>query len=138
MNITETTIPDVTDDNIPQSKKILADNIIKNVYPLFDSVYTEKLEATSALKMQIKSKRSELSNEKETIEHLMVEYKQKQKVAKLLDRLDKLVDSGLTYDGTLKHETVILLKIIDKLPPDKIDQQLAKTMQMISKRFSRQ
>jgi len=137
MIITETNIPDVTEENIVKSKRILADNIIQNVYPLFDGVYTEKLEATSTLKMQIKHKRSELGTEKETIEHLIVEYKQKQKVAKLLDRLDKLVDSGLTYDGTLKHETVILLKIIDKLPPDKIDQQLAKTMQIISKRFSR-
>ena len=85
----------------------------------------------------IKNKRSELKVEKETIERLMVEFKRKKKVSLLLDRLDKLVESGLTYDGTLKHETVILLKIIDKLPADKLDQQLATTMQMINKRFSR-
>jgi len=137
MNITETNIPDVTQDNIIQSKKILVDSIIKNVYPLFDKVYTEKLEIMTALKNQIKSKKNELKSQKESIEHLMVEYKQKQKIARLLDRLDKLVELGLTYDGTLKHETIILLKIIDKLPSDKLDLQLAKTIQMINKRFSR-
>ena len=137
MNITETNIPDVTQDNIIQSKKILVDSIIKNVYPLFDKVYTEKLEVMTALKNQIKSKKNELNSQKESIEHLMVEFKQKQKIGKLLDRLDRLVESGLTYDGTLKHETIILLKIIDKLPSDKLDYQLSKTIQMINKRFSR-
>jgi len=137
MNITETKIPDVTNDNIPLSKRILADNIIKNVYPLFDGVYTEKLEMSSIIKAQIKNKKNELKLQKDSIEHLMIEYKRKKKISKLLDRLNALVESGLTYDGTLKHETVILLKIIDKLPSDKLDQQLVKTVQMISKRFSR-
>jgi len=137
MNITETEIPDVTNDNIIQSKRILADNIIKNVYPLFDDVYTEKLGALNSLKDTTKRKRNELKLQKESIEELMVQYKRKKKISKLLDRLDKLVASGLTYDGTLKHETVILLKIIEKLSSDKLDQQLAKTVQMINKRFSR-
>lgn len=137
MNITETKIPDVTSDNITSSKKILADNIIKNVYPLFDEVYTEKLEEATSLKNITITKRVELKGQKESIEKLIVEYNRKQKISKLLNRLDKLVESGLTYDGTLKHETVILLKIIDKLPNDKLDNQIANTVQMISKRFSR-
>ena len=137
MIITETNIPDVTEENIVSSKRILADNIIKNVYPLFDGVYTEKLEAVTNLKIQIRNKKRELRTEKESMEHLMVEYSRKKKMAKLLDRLDTLVESGLIYDGTMKHETVILLKIIDKLPADKLDQQLAKTVQIINKRFSK-
>jgi len=137
MNITETKIPDVTSDNITSSKKILADNIIKNVYPLFDEVYTEKLEEATSLKNITITKRVELKGQKESIEKLIGEYNRKQKISKLLNRLDKLVESGLTYDGTLKHETVILLKIIDKLPNDKLDNQIANTVQMISKRFSR-
>ena len=137
MNIIETNIPDVTQENIIQSKKILADSIIKNVYPLFDGVYTEKLELSRVLKTQIKNKKNELKSQKGSIEQLMGEYRRKQKIARLLDRLDRLVESGLAYDGTLKHETVILLKIVDKLPSDKLDQQLSKTIQMINKRFSR-
>lgn len=137
MNIIETNIPDVTQDNITQSKKILADNIIKNVYPLFDGVYAEKLGVTKKLKIQIKNKKNELKVQKESIERLIAEYNRKKKISKLLDRIDRLIESGLAYDGTLKHETVILLKIVDKLPSDKLDQQLAKTIQMINKRFSR-
>ncbi len=71
------------------------------------------------------------------MEVLMVEYTREKKISKLLDRLDTLVESGLIYDGTMKHETVILLKIINKLPADKLDQQLAKTMQIINKRFAK-
>lgn len=138
MNIIETNIPDVTTDNIKSSKTILADNIIKNVYPLFDGVYTEKLEAVSNLKHQIKNRKVGLRTEKESMEQLVVEYTRMKKMAKLLDRLDQLVDSGLIYDGTMKHETVILLKIMDKLSPEKLDQQLAKTAHIINKRFSRE
>ncbi len=137
MNIIETKIPDVTEENILPSKRILADNIIQNVYPLFDGVYTEKLETVNNLKRQIRNKKKDLQSEKESMEVLMVEYTREKKISKLLDRLDTLVESGLIYDGTMKHETVILLKIINKLPADKLDQQLAKTMQIINKRFAK-
>ncbi|MCF8019886.1 MAG: hypothetical protein K9L62_10845 [Vallitaleaceae bacterium] len=137
MNIIETRIPDVTDENINLSKTILADNIIKNVYPLFDGVYTEKLNVVKKLKSQIKTKKRELRTEKETMELLMNEYKRKKKISKLLDRLESLIESGLMYDGTMKHETVILLKIIDKLSPEKLDEQLSKSVKMLNKRFAR-
>jgi predicted Holliday junction resolvase-like endonuclease len=137
MNIIETRIPDVTDENINLSKTILADNIIKNVYPLFDGVYTEKLDVVKKLKIQIKSKKRELRTEKETMELLMNEYKRKKKISKLLDRLESLIESGLMYDGTMKHETVILLKIIDKLSPEKLDEQLSKSVKMLNKRFAK-
>lgn len=137
MNIIETKIPDVTMENIETSKKILAENVIENVYPLFDNIYSEKLSTIQGLKIQLKSKKNDLKTQKESIENLMGEYARKKKISKLLYRIEQLVNSGLIYDGTLKHETVILLKIIEKLPPDKLDQQLAKTVQIISKRFSK-
>jgi len=137
MNIIETKIPDVTMENIETSKKILAENVIENVYPLFDNIYSEKLSTIQGLKAQLNSKKKDLKTQKESIENLMGEYARKKKISKLLYRIEQLVNSGLIYDGTLKHETVILLKIIEKLPPDKLDQQLAKTVQIISKRFSK-
>lgn len=136
MIITETKIPDVVADNIDDSKKILAENIIKNVYPLFDDIYNERINTTEQVKLKIQAKKNELKNKKEAIEHLMGEYGRKKKITKLLNRVEQLVQSGLLYDGTLKHEIVIMLKIIEKLPPDKLDQQLAKTMHIISKRYS--
>lgn len=132
MIITETKIPDVVADNIDDSKKILAENIIKNVYPLFDDIYNERINTTEQVKLKIQAKKNELKNKKEAIEHLMGEYGRKKKITKLLNRVEQLVQSGLLYDGTLKHEIVIMLKIIEKLPPDKLDQQLAKTMHIIS------
>jgi len=136
MNITETTIPDVTRENISSNKERIADSIISNVYPLFDEVYQAKLEQVAHLRNKIKTGKVQMKNEKETMQQLMTSYTKEKKITKILDRVDKLVQSGLTHDGAMKHETVILLKIIDKLPSEKLDQQLAKTMQILNKRFS--
>jgi len=65
----------------------------------------------------------------------MHQYKKEKKISKLLSRIEKLLQSGLIYDSSMKHEMVILLKIIDKLPEDKLDIQLSKTMKTLSKRF---
>lgn len=137
MNIVETKIPDVSSENIDKSKEILADNIIKNIFPLFDSVYTDKIDVIKRMKNELILKKREIKEQKTSIEQLIGEYNRKKKISKLLDRISQMVNSGLIYDGTLKYETVILLKIIEKLPPDKLDQQLSKTIQIISKRFSR-
>lgn len=136
MNIIETNIPDVTESNISNHKQVIADSIIQNVYPLFDEVYKAKLEQVGVLKRQINTGRDNMRSQKETMQQLMHEYQKEKKVSKLIDRIEKLVQSGLTYDGTMKHEMVILLKIIDKLPEDKLNQQISKTMQILSKRFA--
>lgn len=135
MNIIETKIPDVTSEEINQSKIILADSIIRDVYPLFDEVYSAKVNELNKLKNQMKNKRLKLKEQKNSIEHRIGEYKKTKKVSKLLEKIERLIEYGITYDGTMKHETVILLKIIDKLPSDKVDFQLRKTSQIINKRF---
>lgn len=137
MNIVETNIPNVVPENIPKSKTVLADNIIANVYPLFNEVYNTRVEEIDLLKKQLDKKKELVHKHKITLEQLMEEYKRKKKIAKLLDRIEKLISSGLVYDGTLKHETVVLLKIITKLSNDKLDYHLKDTLRTISKRFSR-
>jgi len=137
MNIVETDIPDVTRSNIDESKKIIADNIIKNVYPLFDEVYTAKLNEKLDLKKKLIAVKDILKSEKETFDDLIIEYKKTKKISQILERVKALVSSGLLYDGQLKHETVILLKILDKLPEDKLNQQLNKTIQILNKRFAK-
>lgn len=137
MIITETNIPDVTYETLDQSKLSLANGIINNVYPLFDEVYTSKNDQVDELKSQITSNNKKLKAEKQTIEKTMIEYKRQKRVSKLLQRLEKLVSSGLVYDGTLKHETVILLKILPKLSNEQIDDHLRKTLQVIKKRFAK-
>jgi len=137
MIITETNIPDVTYETLDQSKLSLANGIINNVYPLFDEVYTSKNERVDELKGQITANNRKLKAEKQTIEKTMIEYKRQKRVSKLLQRLEKLVSSGLVYDGTLKHETVILLKILPKLSNEQINDHLRKTLQVIKKRFAK-
>lgn len=137
MKIVETKIPNVIPETIDKSKQVLADNIIKNVYPLFNEVYHSKVDNIQKLKEELDVKKATVTKEKETLESIMAEYKRKKKVSKLLDRIEKLVTSGLVYDGHLKNETTILLKIVNKLPNDKLDYHLRDTLQTISKRFSR-
>lgn len=137
MNTIETNIPNVLSTNINESKTVLADNIIANVYPLFNEVYTTRVEEIDDLKRDLKKKKELVTKHKTALEQMMYEYKKQKKVAKLMDRIDKLVTTGLVYDGTLKRETVILLKIATKLSSDKLDYHLKDTLRTISKRFSR-
>jgi len=136
MNITITNIPDVTSENINQTKQLMADNIMTNVYPLFDEIYQAKKSRIKELQQTVYKRKTSLKIQKRTIEELMVQYKRAKKTSNVLDRVKKLVRLGVAYDGATKHETIILLKIIDKLPEEKLDQQLSKTIEMINKRFS--
>lgn len=136
MIIEETKIPNVTPENIDKSKMILAENIIQNVYPLFNEVYTGQVSEIEVLKSQLAEKKRQVLSEKDELQALADSYKRKKKVSKLLDRIEKLINSGLIYDGALKHETIILLKIVTKLSEDKIDFHLRDTLKTISKRFA--
>jgi len=137
MNILQTKIPDVTVNNISESKEILADSIIENVYPLFNSMVKEKEKDTTKQKENLSKLKSVLKHEKDSINTLLVRYSKVKKISKILDRINAMVDSGLMNDGSLKHETVILLKILERLPIEKLDEQLNKTMLILNKRFAR-
>jgi len=136
MIIEETNIPNVTPDNIDKAKKVLAENVIQSVYPLFDEVYHANISEIDKLNNELKEKRKLVYSEKDDLQKLVDIYKVKKKVSKLLERIEKLINSGLVYDGTLKHETTVLLKIATKLSEDKIDYHLKDTLKTISKRFS--
>jgi hypothetical protein len=137
MKIEDTHIPNIIPENIDKAKLNLADNIIHNVYPLFDDVYLTKRNEINALKEQLKAKRNRVLNNKKELEDMMLEYQKQKKISKLLSRVEKLVDSGLIYDGGLRHEMVILLKVVNRLNNEKLDQHLRETLQTISKRFSK-
>lgn len=135
MRLLVTNIPDVTETNVTESKMILSENIIRNVYPLFDEVLSSKIQRSQDLEEKLSTVRKRVLKKKNSLERLMIEYKRKQKESKLLARVDKLVQAGLIYDGTLKNEIIILLRIVDKLPEDKLDYHLKKTLNIIHKRF---
>ena len=137
MNIVETAYPDIVPGNIEASKVELSNKIIKNVYPLFDEVHINKVSESKDLKKELTDKKLQVTEEKEELEEMLKDYNKKKKVKKLLERLSKLVSSGLVYDNNLKMETIVLLKIINKLSEEKLDEQLSNAMRTINKRFSK-
>jgi len=137
MNIVETQIPDVNIENIDSAKVDLANRIIKNVSPLFNEVYIDRANELARLKLELKRKRLEVKKKKDDLEELFSQYKKKEKVRKLLSRISKLVSSGLVFEGTLKRETVVLLKVLDDLSDERLDYHLQESMKIISQRFSR-
>lgn len=136
MNIVETSVPDVTKENIDRTKLDLSERIVKNVYPLLSEIYHEELSRVRELEKELKRKSRLIRESKESIEGRIEFYNKKKKTKKLVDRISKLVSSGLVYDGVLKSEVVILLKVIESLSDDKLDHHLKQTLRMISKRFT--
>lgn len=137
MKILQTKIPDVTINNIDESKMLLADNIISNVYPLFNDLYKGKEKDAIKYEQNLSKLKSVLKHEKDSIKTLLVRYSKAKKISKILDRIKTMVKSGLINDGALRHETVILLKILERLPTEKLDEQLNKTMLLLNKRFAK-
>ena len=137
MEIVDTRIPDVSMNNIDESKQILANNIIANIYPLFNDLHKGKEKEAVKYKDSILKLKSVLKHEKDSIDALLVRYSKAKKISKILDRIKMMAESGLTNDGSLKHETVILLKILNRLPSAKLDEQLNKTMILLNKRFAK-
>lgn len=135
MNIIETSIPDITTTNINMAKVHLANKIIHNINPLFDDIQQEKKKEFNAKAIKYKKLKETVASNKTEIETLFEHYKKKQKVKKLLERIDKLVSLGIINEGSSKQETVILLKMIDKLSEEKLNFHLKDTMNTINKRF---
>lgn len=135
MNIIETNIPDINVDNIDQSKVKLAEKIIKNINPLFDDLQDIKFDEFKFKVSEYKQLKKNVLSNKTEIESLFEHYKRKQKIHKLLERIDKLVSLGIMNEGQTKQETIVLLKIIDKLSTDKLNFYLKETIKTISKRF---
>ena len=135
MNIISTTIPDIGHSNLDVSKIELSNTIINNIQPLFYEVYNDRNEEIEILNKTLNAKKEKVLKEKDTLEGLVKEYNRKKKIKKLIERISKLVSSGLTHDNNLKKEIIVLLKIVDKLPEEKLDFQLQQTMKYINKRF---
>jgi septal ring factor EnvC (AmiA/AmiB activator) len=137
MNIVETNIPDVHTGNIDGAKLELANQIVREVYPIFDEIYETRLGRIKDLQKELASKRRTVAQSKKELDNLNEIYRKKKKISKLLDRVDKLVQSGLAYDGTMKRDIVMLLKVIEKLSEEKIDHHLKETMNLLSRRFAK-
>lgn len=135
MRITETEIPDIDITNINKAKVTLANKIIENINPLFDDLLQEKKQEINIKLKKLKQIKSNVISNKSEIEKLFEDYKRKQKVKQLLERIDKLVSLGVISEGQRKQETIVLLKIIDNLPIEKLNLYIKDSIKTISKRF---
>jgi len=135
MNVVETSIPDVTKTNLDRTKLELSEKIVRGVYPLLSDFYSEESNQVELLENELRKKSIIIRKSKEELESRMGFYSKKKKLKKLIDRISRLVSTGLAYDNNLKNEIVVLLKVVEGLSDEKLDYHLKETLKMISKRF---
>ena len=136
MRLIETQILDLQTDNIDSEKVILANKIIDKVSPLLNTLFIQKSEELISLKEELKKSNDEIKKENLLLVERKKNLNRRLKVQKLLDRISSLVSEKLLYDSSLKRELIILLKVMDNLPDEKIDSYMAEMVKIISKRFA--
>ena len=77
MDIQTTNIPDVIPENINESKIVLANKLINNVYPLLDEIYSNKIDQVKELEKELELKKSLVLEKKKCLESLSEQYKKK-------------------------------------------------------------
>jgi hypothetical protein len=137
MKIVETSIPDINIKNIDKSKLNLAEKIVKGIHPLLDDVYREKTKQLEEFKDDYKVLRQKVHRRKEELEQLMIEHRRKKRVKDLVEKISKLVSTGLVHEGAMRNQMVVLLKIVENLSEEKLNHQLREITNMVSKRFAR-
>jgi len=134
MNIIETSINDIPIND--KSKENLADKIIEQLQPLFNKEYISVIKEIKKIKIDTSLKQKQIKVEKEELEKISKSLEKKKKENVLLNRIGKLVYSGLIQDS-MKRELVILLKTFDSMDETKINNYLNETMQIISRKFAK-
>jgi len=134
MKITQTNVPDIN-RNIDQAKVDLGNRVIENISPLLDEYYVSKRESLIESRNSLKEKRALVLEKKHQLEELIKQLEKKKKVKLILDKVSRLVTAGLGYDSSFKNETIILLKVLDNLPEQKLDFHLKDISTTLRKRF---
>ena len=135
MIIRDTGIPDITHETIDKAKLNLSNKLLTKMHPLFDEASITKREEINEARKTLDNIKLDVSEMKFTLEELQDQYTKNKLMKQLLNKMTVLVDSGLIYDGTLKNQTVILLKMMDKLDVQKLKQNINEIDVIIKKRF---
>jgi len=134
MKIKITNIPDIS-KNLDQAKADLGNRVIENISPLLDEYYVSKKHQLTEMKHSLKAVRKDVIEKKNLLENLIKTLEKKKKIKLLLERISRLVTAGLGYDSSFRNETIVLLKVLDNLPEQKLDFHLKDVQATISKRF---
>jgi len=137
MKIIKTDIYDINEKNIDEHKVSIADNILNLVGPMFESEIEEANRDTEKTQRSKNKIDEQLQETKEKLEAIQIEFNRETKRKKLLNRIRQLIEVNLTQDPSLKSEVIILLKVIDKLEDNLLDEHIERMIRTLSKRFSK-
>jgi len=135
MKIIETKYPDIDKDNIEQATSALGNRIVENISPILDEYYQGKSGQLKELVLEFQGLAKKVIVKKDLMETLMAKMGRMKKIKKLLDKASRLISSGFAYDSSFRNEMIVLLKVIDNLPNDKLDYHLNEITKMINRRF---
>lgn len=124
MRIIETDIPDVDFINVDESKLKLAEKIISKIKPLLNEVNSDKIKQIEELSIGVEENKKIINDSKEKLKKLSDTYSHKKKQKQLLNEILKINPAILFNDKELKHEIIILLKVMNTLDKDKLDYHL--------------
>ena len=137
MKIIITDIFDVTKKNIDEQKVNIANNVLDLVGPLFETEIAESTGSLDKVKA-VKAKLDvQLQETREELEKIQIEFNRETKRKKLINRIRQLIEVNLTADPSLRSEVIILLKVIDKLEDNLLDEHIERMIKTLSKRFSK-
>jgi len=132
MKIIDTEILDITTGNLDEQKINLINKIIESVYPLLENSNISKQNQIQYLNEEIKKNKKLIKNSKLPLTELFNKYIKKKKVNQLYECLNKLISHNRVVD---KHETIILLRVVETLSNEKLDYHLNETVKLINKYF---
>jgi len=132
MKILNTNIPDTLNKTIDEQKLALADEIINGILPLITSERKEKLNKIELLKEEIRVKTEIVKTEREVLDKLTNKLNHKNKVISLLDRFSKLHSIGKLSSKKLISDVINVIKNIDRIKQDKLDNYLAETIRILT------
>ncbi len=136
MRIIETEINDLQTKNSNELKINLANDVINYIQPIFNKDYRKKIKEVKKLKQNISIKKEKIKEEKNELEKIVKNFSKKNKEKELLNKMGKLIQTGLIQDS-MKKEMTILLKSFENLPEDKIKSYLNEAIVLLSQKFAK-
>lgn len=130
MKVINTEIPDIDINNLNEQKVNLMNQIIEGIYPLLENSNILKQNQIKNLEEEIKKNKKLIKNSKLMLTELFSKYTKKKKINQLYECLSKLVSHNNITD---KHETIILLRVVETLSNEKLDYHLYETIKLVNK-----
>ena len=137
MKIVDLGIPDIHIEFVDEFKVKFADEIISVILPYISKNVASKVVQLKKMRKIIKKKKSNVEILKRNIENLKKILDRKRKIKLLLDRASKLVALKALDDDGVKREIIVMLGMIEDLPPAKIDYFINEMMKIVMNKFSK-